>query len=86
MKDFPSFLLSAFILCGFFTFSFLAGEYINSKINPPLPVILRDTVTITPVQRDTIYFDMCSSCVHFETCVKCQRYEQELIKKGLIDP
>ena len=59
---------------------------VDSKVSPQ-PVPQRDTVTITvPEGRDTIYFDMCSSCVHFDNCIKCQKYEQELIKKGLINP
>jgi hypothetical protein len=34
----------------------------------------------------SIKFDMCSSCVHFETCLKCQKYEKQLIDKGLMEP
>jgi hypothetical protein len=41
---------------------------------------------IVPSGRDTVYFDMCSSCVHFETCLKCQKYEKQLIDKGLMEP
>ena len=79
-------LITTAILCALFMFSSFAGEFLFSKVSPQ-PVPQRDTVTITvPEGRDTVYFDMCSSCVHFETCIKCQRYEQELIKKGLIDP
>jgi hypothetical protein len=79
-------LITTAILCALFIFSSFFGEFLYSKVSPQ-PVPQRDTVTITvPEGRDTIYFDMCSSCVHFETCIKCQKYEQELIKKGLINP
>ena len=79
-------VLTTATLCALFGFSFFIGEFLSSKVSPqPLPQ--RDTVTITvPEGRDTVYFDMCSSCVHFDNCIKCQKYEQELIKKGLIDP
>jgi hypothetical protein len=71
------------IICFLFMFSSFFGEFLYSKVSPTaLPI--RDTVTVTV--SDTVYFDMCSSCVHFDNCIKCQKYEQELIKKGLIEP
>jgi hypothetical protein len=71
------------IICFLFMFSSFFGEFLYSKVSPPaLPI--RDTVTVTV--SDTVYFDMCSSCVHFDNCIKCQKYEQELVKKGLINP
>jgi hypothetical protein len=77
-------VITTAILCGLFAFSSFVGEYLYSKVEPkevPTPT----TVTV-PSGRDTVYFDMCSSCVHFETCLKCQKYEQELINKGMINP
>lgn len=73
-------------LCFLFMFSSFFGEFLYSKVSPqPVPITITDTVTVLE-GRDTVYFDMCSSCVHFETCIQCQKYEQELVKKGLVNP
>ena len=73
-------------LCALFMFSSFMGEFLYSKTQPlPVPITITDTVTVLE-GRDTVYFDMCSSCVHFETCIQCQKYEKELIDKGLINP
>jgi hypothetical protein len=83
-------ILVTAILCALFVASSFLGELLFSKIQPlNQPVLIsnsRDTVYVPGTVHDTVYFDMCSSCVHFETCIKCQKYEQELIKKGLINP
>jgi hypothetical protein len=28
-------------------------------------------------RSDTVFFDACSSCIHMETCRKCQEYEKQ---------
>lgn len=72
-------------LCALFMFSSFIGEYLYLKLNPPVAPKAKIETVIVPSGRDTIYFDVCSSCVHFETCLKCQKYEQELVNKGLME-
>jgi hypothetical protein len=78
--------VSIVFICVLFVVSNVCAEFIYLKMFPKqLPEKRIEVINVPPV-RDTVYFDMCSSCIHFGTCIKCQKYEQELIKKGLIEP
>ena len=60
------------IVCCLIIFSFLVGEYLNSKLNL-FPNVESKLTQKSNVEKDTIYSKNYSSCVHFDTCNKCKK-------------
>jgi len=71
MKKIAEILIPLSIVCGLIVFSFFVGEFLYSKIN------LFPNVESKSFQKNKS---------HKDTCVKCKKYEQELFKKGLMEP
>jgi hypothetical protein len=72
IKNIVSISISLIVVCTLIIFSFLVGEYLNSKINSHFNVGTKSTQK-DKSDKDTIYTENYSSCIHFDTCVKCQK-------------
>jgi hypothetical protein len=72
MKKIVSISISLSVVCALIIFSFLVGEYLNTKINSHFNVGTKSTQKDI-VDKDAIYAENYSSCIHFDTCIKCQK-------------